>query len=97
MLSARGIKNSDVKSIISHPRIKDYCKELATNAHKNFRDAELALSRCHRNQMIPAIMMMQNYSRILDKLIKRGWSRLGEPVSLSRAQKLWLIMRYALL
>ncbi len=97
MLSARGIKNSDVKCIISHPNFPEICGELATIARKNFMDAELALSRCNRKQMIPAIMMMQNYSRILDKLIKRGWDRLGEPVSLGRAQKFWLIMRYGLL
>ena len=96
MLSARGIKSPDVKCIISHPNFPEICGELATITRKNFQDAELALSRCNRKQMVPAIMMMQNYSRILDKLIKRGWRRLGEPVSLSRAQKMWLIMRYAL-
>jgi len=34
------------------------------------------------------------YRAILDKLIRRGWRRLDEPVSVSKAAKLWIALRY---
>ena len=97
MLSAYDIPPADVKLVIRHPRFPEICEELAAIARRRYEDAERALAACDRRKMRPAIMMMQNYRRILDKLVVRGWSRLDEPVSLSKAQKLWLLMRYALI
>ncbi|NKB20693.1 MAG: presqualene diphosphate synthase HpnD [Alphaproteobacteria bacterium] len=97
MLAAYDIPPADVKLVIRHPRFPEICEELAAIAHRRYQDAERALAACDRRTMRPAIMMMQNYRRILDKLVARGWSRLDEPISLSKAQKLWLLMRYALI
>lgn len=90
MLSAYGITDPDTESIINHPKFPKICSELASIARQRFIDAEMAISCCDRKKIIPAIMMMKNYSRILDKLVKRGWRRLSEPVSLSKIQKFWL-------
>jgi phytoene synthase len=97
MLSAYDIPPADVKLVIRHPRFPEICEELAAIARRRYQDAERALTACDRRTMRPAIMMMQNYRRILEKLVARGWSRLDEPVSLSKGQKLWLLMRYALI
>ena len=97
MLAAYDIPPAEVTLVIRHPRFPEICAELAAIARRRYQDAERALAECDRRTMRPAIMMMQNYRRILDKLVERGWSRLDEPVSLSKAQKLWLLMRYALI
>jgi len=95
MLSVHNISSADAKLAISHPKFPEVCEELANIARRRYQDAERALGQCDRKTMLPAIMMMQNYCRILDKLVKRGWSNLNKPVSLNKAQKLWLLIRYA--
>ncbi len=97
MLSAYDIPPANVKLVIRHPRFPEICEELAAVARRRYADAELALAQCDRRTMKPAIMMMQNYRRILNKLVARGWERLDSPVSLSKQQKLWLLLRYALI
>ena len=95
MLSVRNIPSVDARLAIAHPRFPEVCEELATIARLRYQDAERAIGQCDRKTMLPAIMMMENYRRILDKLVKRGWSCLNKPVSLNKAQKLWLFIRYA--
>ena len=46
----------------------------------------------HRS--LSAAMMMRAYSRIFDKLKERGWNRIGEKVALSKAEKIWVAVRY---
>jgi hypothetical protein len=41
--------------------------------------------------------MLQNYRRVLNKLVCRGWHRLDEPVSLGKGQKIWILLRYGLI
>jgi len=33
------------------------------------------------------------YRRIFERLARRGWQRATEPLSLSKAEKLWLALR----
>ena len=40
--------------------------------------------------------MMQVYRRVLDGLIKRGWTRLNTPVKVSKPAKIWILLRYGL-
>ena len=95
MLSEHNIPSVDARLAIAHPSFPKVCEELVTIARILYQDAEQALGQCDRKTMLPAIMMMQNYRLIFDKLVKRGWTNLNKPVSLNKAQKLWLLMRYA--
>ncbi len=50
-----------------------------------------------RAALRPAVIMMAVYSRLLDRLVRRGWHRLEPPVSLPRTEKMWLALRHGVL
>ena len=97
MLSAYDIPWADAKRTLSHPRFGEVCIELAAIAMKRYAEATTALSVCDTRQMRPASLMLQNYHRVLKKLIRRGWKKLDEPVSLGKGQKVWILLRYGLI
>jgi hypothetical protein len=41
--------------------------------------------------------MMTIYRRILERLVRRGWQRLDEPVEVSKPEKIWIALRHGLL
>ncbi|OHC76157.1 MAG: squalene synthase HpnD [Rhodospirillales bacterium RIFCSPLOWO2_12_FULL_58_28] len=96
LLTAHGINEDNPEAVLAHPAIAGVCAELAEIATNRFAEAESALALCDRRQMRPAIMMMQVYRRILEKLKKRGWERISGPVRLPRLQKLWIAFRYGI-
>lgn len=97
MLAAYDIPSADARRTLSHPRFSEVCDELAAIAAQRFADADRALAACNSRVMRPAELMLQNYRRVLRKLVKRGWRRLDEPVSLGRGQKIWILLRYGLI
>ena len=67
---------------------------LADVAQRHFSQADAAAAECNREQIRPAIMMMEIYRRIFTKLKQRGWQHLNQPVSLSNISKFWVVLRY---
>jgi len=63
-------------------------------AQIRFDEATALLAKCDQRRMRPAIMMMEVYRRIFVGLSRRGWRDLDRPVSLSWAEKLWILLRY---
>lgn len=97
MLAAYDIPWSDPHRTLEHPRFKSVCDELAAIADQRFKDATRAISSGNSRLLRPANLMLQNYQRVLQKLVERGWERLDEPVSLGKSQKLWILLRYGLI
>lgn len=97
MLAVYDIPPNSAIRAIRHPRFTEVCNELAGLARRRYSEAETALAACDRRTMRPAIMMMQNYSRILDQLVERGWESPEKPVSLGKLQKLWILVSYGLI
>ncbi len=97
LLAAHGIAERDPAAVLAHPRLPEVCERIAATASDRFAEARSLLAQCDRRRMRPAIVMMAVYRRIFDKLLRRGWKRLAEPVRLSRAEKLWLALRHGLL
>ena len=97
MLRAYDIPWADARRAITHPRFGEVCNELAAIAMKRYAEATVALAACDTRQMRPASLMLHNYERVLKKLIRRGWKRLDEPVSLGKLQKVWILLRYGLI
>jgi phytoene synthase len=97
MLAAHDIPGGDPKRALQHPRFGALCEELAAIADQRFRDATKAISTGNSRLLRPANLMLQNYQRVLRKLIKRGWDRLEEPVSLGKLEKVWILLRYGLI
>lgn len=97
MLASYGISSSSPKDVLAHPALPDVCDELADMAERRYAEAKAAISSCGRRKMRPAAVMMEVYRLIFLRLRKRGWQRLGEPVKVSKMEKLWIAFRYGVL
>ncbi|MEE8393110.1 MAG: squalene/phytoene synthase family protein, partial [Rhodospirillales bacterium] len=94
LLRDNGVPGCDPDSVLDHPGMVKVWAELAEIAQRDFDEAAAILAVCDRNQMRPAILMMEVYRRIFAKLMGRGWRRAGAPVTLSKVEKLWVVLRY---
>lgn len=70
-------------------------RDLAEIAARKFADARSALADLDWRSVRPALLMMGAYEAYLRKMIARGWDRVGEPVRLSKVEKLFIAARYA--
>ncbi|MCP5373238.1 MAG: presqualene diphosphate synthase HpnD [Hyphomicrobiales bacterium] len=87
----------DLGAVLADPNLGAACAELAAEAGRRFAEAEAALARCDPAKMRPAVMMMAVYRRLFDRLQRRGWDRPLQPVALSAAEKLMIMLRYGVL
>lgn len=69
-------------------------RDLAAVAAQKFADARTALAALDWRTVRPALLMMGAYEAYLRKMTARGWERIGAPVSLSKAEKLYIAARY---
>ena len=68
--------------------------DLGAIAREKFTEARAALRELDWRTVRPALLMMGVYEAYLDKMEKRGWEKTGEPVSLSKPEKLMIAARY---
>ncbi|MBK8210068.1 MAG: presqualene diphosphate synthase HpnD [Rhodospirillales bacterium] len=95
LLRAHGIvETADAERALRHPDVMEVCEKIASLALRRFNEAARVASQCDRKRVRPAVIMMQVYRRTFDRLAGRGWRRWAEPVSVSRAEKLWVALRY---
>ena len=93
ILEKYGIDKTEPEDVLASPQLANVCNEIATIAEQDFRDAEAILCELDRKKIRPVIIMKNIYLPTLQRLIKRGWGNLEQPVSLSRPEKLWIILR----
>jgi len=94
-LRAHGIADvEDPTAVLDHPNLGKVCDELAERAQARFAESGQRAARAKRRQVLPAVLMMRAYERILVKLRRRGWRDLDRRVSLSRSEKIWIALRY---
>ena len=99
-LEAAGIYTRDPEAVLVHPALPRACAELGRVARRRFDEARSILATMatvNRRALRPAIIMMVVYSRLLDRLVRGGWHRLDPPVSLPRAEKMWIALRHGVL
>ncbi|WP_439814843.1 presqualene diphosphate synthase HpnD [Zavarzinia sp. CC-PAN008] len=96
LLDRHGIRTRDPKAVIVHPALPGVCRDLAEQAQSHFRAARAAMDHCPRRAVRPARVMMEVYRRILDRLLADGWRNPARKVSLPKATKLWVALRYGL-
>ena len=96
LLISHDIVTDDIEAVISNPALADVCELLSHIAARRFQEARLLIKQCKREQVRPAVMMMEVYSQILEKLMNRGWHDLSRPVRLSKFEKAWTALRYGL-
>lgn len=96
LLDKYGIETRHPAAVLAHPALSDVCNELARIAQQRFAEATEETRYFDRRKMRPAIVMMEVYRRILEKLIARGWRRVDQPVRVSKISKLFIALRYGL-
>ena len=72
------------------------CARVAVLAHRYFGAAQAAMAECDRRAMKPARLMGATYAAILTELERAGWRDLSARVGLSKARKVWILLRYGL-
>jgi phytoene synthase len=97
LLAAHGIGSHDPQAVLEHPGLAPASAELAARARARFRRTRELMASCDRRPLKPCVLMMQVYERVLARLEARGWNRPREPVRVSKAEKLWIALRYGLL
>ena len=97
LLDRHGIRDSEPLDVLRHPALPAVCRDLAEIAGQHFADAARAMARCSRRAMRPAAVMGAFYRAMLDALLQSEWRDPAQRVSLSKPQKLWLVLRHGLI
>ncbi len=98
LLAAEGIpldgdSGTDPASVLSHPALPRVCEILAAESRANFQRTRQMINELGPQRLKPPAVMAAVYSRILDGLISRGWTKLSEPAGPSKPVKLWIALR----
>jgi phytoene synthase len=97
ILDRHGIRDGEPLLVLRHPALPAACRDLAAIAERHFAEADRAMARCSHRAMRPAAVMGAFYRAMLAALLRSEWRDPGARVSLSKAQKLWLVLRHGLI
>ncbi len=76
---------------MADPRFARVCRDLAGEARAGFSAADAALKSLDRASLKPAILMMESYRRLLDRLEERGWGERRGRLRLTTGDRLQLL------
>lgn len=93
LLCRHGVPDRLPEAALRHPGLPAVCAALAEQAETAFTQADRHLARAGRRDMLPALIMMAIYRRILQRLTARGWQQLTPRLRLSKPEKAALILR----
>lgn len=97
LLADAGAENDDIQEVLTAPGLAPLCEGLAMRAGRRFQEADAVVATADPAAVRPAVMMMQVYRRILQKLVQRGWMNLNQDVGPSKFEKVMIAVRYGLL
>ena len=97
LLVSYGITDDDLNETLKHPAFEKVCETLAGVAANHFEKADELAAGCDAKTIRPAIMMMEIYRRLYQRLKRRGWRDLTRPVGLGKLHKVWIAFRYGVL
>ncbi|MGC2413984.1 MAG: presqualene diphosphate synthase HpnD [Stellaceae bacterium] len=97
ILDRHGIRGAEPIEVLRHPALPAACRDLAEIAERHFAEAARAMAGCSRRAMRPAAVMGAFYRAMLDALLRAGWRDPARRISLSKGQKLWLVLRHGLI
>jgi phytoene synthase len=92
-LARLGLEDAPAVALVADPRFARVCEGLAEEARAGFAAADALLANFDRRALKPAILMMESYRRVLDRLQARGWGRREGKLRLSPGDRLHLITR----
>jgi phytoene synthase len=96
LLDGHGLPAQDPAALLAAPGLAPACAELAEHARVLFGRARQLIAACDRRRIRPALLMLEVYQRLFERLEARGWDRPEIPVKVPRLEKLWVALRYGL-
>ena len=94
LLGRHGVPSDPLEGVFVHPGFAGACAELAGLARGYYDETERLLAELGWRNMRPAVLMMAVYRDLLDRLEKRGWNRIDNPIRVPRSRKMWFALRY---
>jgi phytoene synthase len=86
-----GLEDGPAPALVADPRFARACHGLAVDARAGFDAADRALASLDRAALKPAILMMEGYRRILDRLERRGFGTRRGRLRLTTSDRLQLL------
>ena len=96
LLDEAGIAARRPAAVLADPALPRVCEALVARAREGFARSRELLGACEPRPVKPAVLMMEIYRRILDRLEARGWAPPRRRVRVSRPEKAWVALRYGL-
>lgn len=96
-LLAAGITSDDPDVVMREPAMQKVCAPLLAQAHAHFIKSDEIMARHPRKIVRAPRIMSKYYQIILDRLVVRGFAPPRAPVRLSKAAKLAILLRYAVI
>jgi phytoene synthase len=96
-LAVAGIGVTDPATIIANPRIDIAARVLADEARRHYAAADRVMKSARQGELRAPRLMRAAYGRILGHMLKVGWAPPRRRVSLSKAEKIWVLVRHGLL
>jgi phytoene synthase len=94
-LNAAGIMSNDPLVVASDPRLPRVCEAILKQARSHFAKSNDIMARNSRRVVRAPKIMSEYYHAILEKLVERGFALPRKPVKLSKAAKIFILIRYA--
>lgn len=94
-LEGAGIVIHSPRAVLTHPALPAACALVAELAEQAFARAEAELARIGRARLLPALVMMATYRRLLARLVRGNWREPERPPRLWRLTRLWIALRVA--
>jgi phytoene synthase len=94
-LNAAGIMSNDPLTVASDPRLPRACEGILKQARDHFAKSNDIMARNPRRVVRAPKIMSEYYHAILEKLVERGFALPRKPVKLSKAAKIFILIRYA--
>ena len=97
LLNDAGIQSSDPDEVRFDPNLPKACAPLAQQARDHFEKSDEIMARNSRRAVRAPRIMSKYYGAIFKKLLSRGFALPREPVKLSKAAKMSILLRYAVI
>jgi phytoene synthase len=94
-LAVAQIPLSDPRTVVADPRIDVAARQIACEAKRHYEAADKVMKTA-KGQLKAPRLMGAAYGRILVHMLAEGWKPPRRRVSLSKAEKLWVLARYGL-
>ncbi len=95
-LQAAGVPIGAPVQVVADPRIDAAAQIVAAQARDHYAAADRVLREARRGHLRAPRLMRAAYGQILERMQKKGWAPPRRRVSLSKIEKLWVVLRHGL-